>query len=54
MPPAAGQSLMNMDHGSDLSLAREALGYAPRFGIEEAVRDMVAWYRSNERARRGD
>ncbi len=51
-PPAAGQSLMNMTHGSDLTLAQATLGYAPRFGIDEAVRDMVAWYRSNERARR--
>lgn len=51
-PPGAGASLMDMRHGSDLTLARDALGYAPRFGIDEAVRDMVAWYRSNERARR--
>jgi nucleoside-diphosphate-sugar epimerase len=51
-PPAAGQSLMNMNHGSDLAVSRAELGYAPRFGIDEAVADMVAWYRSNERARR--
>jgi nucleoside-diphosphate-sugar epimerase len=51
-PPGAGASLMDMTHGSDLTLARETLGYAPRYGIDEAVRDMVAWYRSNERARR--
>ena len=43
---------MNMNHGSDLTLAQATLGYTPRFGIDEAVRDMVAWYRSNERARR--
>jgi nucleoside-diphosphate-sugar epimerase len=49
-PPGAGASLMNMNHGSDLTLSRAVLGYAPRFGIEEAVRDMVAWYRSNTRA----
>jgi nucleoside-diphosphate-sugar epimerase len=48
-PPAAGQSLMNMTHGSDLTLAHDTLGYAPRFGIDEAVRDMVAWYRSNSK-----
>jgi len=41
---------MDMGHASDLSLARETLGYAPRFGIEEAVRDMVGWFRANDRA----
>jgi nucleoside-diphosphate-sugar epimerase len=51
-PPGAGASLMDMRHASDLTLAHEALGYTPRYGIDEAVRDMVAWYRSNERARR--
>jgi nucleoside-diphosphate-sugar epimerase len=50
-PPAAGQSLMNMNHGSDLAIATAELGYRPRFGIDAAVADMVAWYRSNERAR---
>ncbi|HXQ50970.1 MAG TPA: NAD(P)-dependent oxidoreductase [Stellaceae bacterium] len=51
-PPGAGVSLMDMRHTSDLTLARDVLGYAPRFGIDEAVRDMVAWCRSNARGRR--
>jgi nucleoside-diphosphate-sugar epimerase len=44
-------SLMNMSHGSDLSTAERVLGYRPGFGINEAVLDMVAWYRSNARPR---
>jgi nucleoside-diphosphate-sugar epimerase len=44
-------SLMNMTHGSDLATAERVLGYKPRFGIADAVKDMVAWYRSNERRR---
>ena len=49
-PASVGASVMAMGHASDLSLARETLGYAPRFGIEEAVRDMVGWFRANDRA----
>ena len=51
-PAAAGASLMDMGHGSDLTLAREVLGYAPRFAITDAVRDMVEWFRANDRAGR--
>jgi nucleoside-diphosphate-sugar epimerase len=53
LPPGTGASLMNMDHGSDLSLARDVLGYQPRYGIEASVRDMVEWFRANQRAGRG-
>ncbi|HUB97140.1 MAG TPA: NAD(P)-dependent oxidoreductase [Stellaceae bacterium] len=51
-PPADARSLMNMTHGSDLAVSRAELGYAPRFDIDAAVADMVAWYRSNERTRK--
>ncbi len=50
-PAAAGAALMNMRHASDLALARAALGYAPQYGIEAAIRDMVAWHRANDRGR---
>ena len=48
-PQGAGASLMNMQHGSDLTLAREVLGFTPRFQMEAAVRDMVDWLRANDR-----
>jgi nucleoside-diphosphate-sugar epimerase len=51
-PKGAGASLMNMSHVSDLTLARETLGYAPQFDIAAAVRDMVEWFRANDRAGR--
>jgi len=51
-PAEARPSLMDMSHGSDLTVARQVLGYVPRFGIAEAVRDMVAWFRANDRAGR--
>ena len=48
-PAGVGQSMMNMTHGSDPTLAREVLGFTPRYDIEGAVRDMVEWYRANDR-----
>ena len=54
-PPGAGQSLMNMRHGSDLAVSRAELGYAPRFDIDGGGRaTWSAWYRSNERRRGAD
>ncbi|MGH7091234.1 MAG: NAD-dependent epimerase/dehydratase family protein [Stellaceae bacterium] len=50
-PPAAGASLMDMSYGSDLGEAQRSLGYAPQFDVAGAVKDMVAWYRSNRRPR---
>ena len=34
---------------SDISLIREAIGYHPRIGLEEGIRDTMAWFRENER-----
>jgi UDP-glucuronate 4-epimerase len=31
---------------ADVSHARELLGYAPRFSMDEGIRRFVAWYRS--------
>lgn len=42
--PAKGSSPIPDTHlASDLSLAREVLGYAPKFGLVDAIRDMVDW-----------
>ena len=51
-PAAAAVSLPDMTHPSDLHLARSVLGYAPHFGILEAVRDFVASMAARE-GRRG-
>jgi nucleoside-diphosphate-sugar epimerase len=44
-PPAAAVALPDMRSASDLSLAKSVLGYAPRFGIVDALRDFAAWMR---------
>jgi nucleoside-diphosphate-sugar epimerase len=41
-----------MRHGSDLTLSRETLGFTPQFDIAAAVRDMVEWFRANDRTGR--
>jgi nucleoside-diphosphate-sugar epimerase len=42
-PAAAAISLPDMTHPSDLRLAQSVLGYAPRFGLLESLRDFIAW-----------
>ena len=42
-PAAAAVSLPDMTHPSDLRLAQSVLGYTPRFGLLEALRDFIAW-----------
>lgn len=42
-PSAAAVAMPNMRRVSDLSLAKSVLGYTPRFGLNEAVRDMADW-----------
>jgi nucleoside-diphosphate-sugar epimerase len=42
-PAAAAVALPDMRSASDLSLAKSVLGYAPRFGIVEALGDFAAW-----------
>jgi nucleoside-diphosphate-sugar epimerase len=48
-PSGAGVSLQNMHRISDLTLAREVLGYTPRFGLVDAVRDMAEWLKGRNR-----
>jgi nucleoside-diphosphate-sugar epimerase len=44
--PADGTpALQNMTRASSLKRSREILGYAPRYPMPEAVRDMVEWLR---------
>lgn len=49
-PPAAAVSMPNMRRVSDLSLAKAVLGFTPRYGLTEAVRDMAEWLRTKDRA----
>lgn len=46
-PAEKNVSLQNMLRHSDLSLAKAALGWAPRYDMAESVRDMAAWCRAN-------
>jgi nucleoside-diphosphate-sugar epimerase len=50
-PAAAAVSLPDMRHQSDLRLAQTVLGYMPRFGLLEAMRDFIAWMAARERSR---
>ncbi len=43
--PAAGPSLQSMSGISNMSLAREVLGFVPEYQMGDAVRDTVAWFR---------
>ena len=48
-PAGRGRSLMDMQHTRRPGAAPATCwAIAPRFGIEAAVRDMVAWYRAND------
>jgi nucleoside-diphosphate-sugar epimerase len=50
-PAAAAISLPDMTHPSDLRLAQSVLGYAPRFGLLESLRDFIAWMAAREGSR---
>jgi nucleoside-diphosphate-sugar epimerase len=50
-PAAAAVSLPDMRQQSDLRLAQSVLGYTPRFGLLEAMRDFIAWMAARERSR---
>ena len=40
-----------MTHPSDLRLAQSVLGYAPAFGLLEALRDFIGWMAEREGSR---
>lgn len=46
-PTETNVSTKNMLRPSDLRLAKEALGYVPRYDMSAGVRDMVAWCRAH-------
>lgn len=46
-PPATAVSMPHMRRVSDLSLAKSALGFTPKFGLHEAVRDMAEWLKGH-------
>ena len=50
-PAASAVSMPDMQCVSDLTRARTILGYSPRFGMTEAMRDMANWLRSRASAR---
>ena len=45
-PAAAAVSLPDMKAVSDLSHAKKTLGFAPKYGLVEGVKDLVAWMKS--------
>jgi nucleoside-diphosphate-sugar epimerase len=48
-PPATAVSMPHMRGVSDLSLAKTHLGYAPRYGLVEGLRDLADWMRPRNR-----
>jgi nucleoside-diphosphate-sugar epimerase len=45
-PAVAAVALPDMRSASDLSLAQSVLGYTPRFGVVEALRDFADWMKT--------
>ncbi len=46
-PAASATALPNMVRVSDLSLAQEVLGYAPRYRMPDVIRELIDWYRAH-------
>jgi nucleoside-diphosphate-sugar epimerase len=46
-PSAAAVSLPDMTAVSDLTLARKHLGYEPRYGLVEGLRDLAEWLKAH-------
>jgi nucleoside-diphosphate-sugar epimerase len=47
-PAAAAVSLPDMKAVSDLSMAKTALGFTPKYGLVEGVKDLVAWTKARK------
>lgn len=43
LPPRSGDIKHSL---ADISLAKSVLGYTPRYGVKEGLRETVAWFRS--------
>ena len=48
-PPATAVSMPNMRRVSDLSVAKDTIGFAPQFGLNEAVHDMAEWLKARSK-----
>jgi nucleoside-diphosphate-sugar epimerase len=46
-PPDAAVATPQMRHGSDLTLAKQVLGYEPQYKMPDAVQDLFNWARRN-------
>jgi nucleoside-diphosphate-sugar epimerase len=44
-PAASAPSMPNMVRPSDLSLAKDVLGFTPQYRMPDAIRDLTDWYR---------
>jgi nucleoside-diphosphate-sugar epimerase len=44
-PTASAPSMPNMVRASDLTLAKEVLGFTPQYRMPDAVRELADWYR---------
>ncbi len=44
-PTASAPSMPNMVRASDLTLAKDVLGFVPEYRMPDAIRDLVDWYR---------
>ena len=44
-PTSSAPSMPNMVRASDLTLAREVLGFTPQYRMPDAVRELADWYR---------
>jgi nucleoside-diphosphate-sugar epimerase len=44
-PTASAPSMPNMIRASDLTLAKEVLGFTPQYRMPDAVRELADWYR---------
>ena len=47
-PAAAAVSLPDMKAVSDLTLAKKTLGFTPKYGLVEGVKDLVAWTKARK------
>lgn len=50
-PEASAPSMPNMVRASDLSLARDVLGFTPQYRMPDAVRELADWYAARKEHR---
>jgi nucleoside-diphosphate-sugar epimerase len=49
-PAASAAAMPSMQHASDLSLAKEVLGFTPEYRMADAVRELAEWHAGRARA----